>query len=154
MRSHHLSRRALLQALTACAVTAALPVKRARAVPAFLNDPFQLGVASGDAVADGFVIWTRLAPDPFDPEALPQEAIPVAWEVAADKDMKRVVAHGNVLADGDCVVLIKDLKLGGSSVLKGGSKSKPIRLIDGDHEIDCKVDGIGVRLKACFVKKA
>ena len=63
-------------------------------------------------------------------------------------------AHGNVLADGDCVILIKDLKLGGSQVLKGGSKSKPIRLVDGDHEIDCKVDGIAVGLKACFVKKA
>ena len=71
-------------------------------------------------------------------------------------DSPRVVkdAHGNVLADGDCVILIKDLKLGGSSVLKGGSKSKPIRLGDGDHEIDCKVDGISVMLKACFVKKA
>ena len=63
-------------------------------------------------------------------------------------------AHGNVLADGDCVILIKDLKLGGSEVLKGGSKSKPIRLVDGDHEISCKVDGIAVGLKACFVKKA
>lgn len=63
-------------------------------------------------------------------------------------------AHGNVLADGDCVILIKDLKLGGSSVLKGGSKSKPIRLVDGDHEISCKVDNIAVGLKACFVKKA
>jgi protein PhnA len=63
-------------------------------------------------------------------------------------------AHGNALADGDCVILTKDLKLGGSSVLKGGSKSKPIRLVDGDHEIDCKVDGIPVMLKACFVKKA
>lgn len=63
-------------------------------------------------------------------------------------------AHGNVLADGDCVILIKDLKLGGSQVLKGGSKSKPIRLEDGDHEISCKVDGISVGLKACFVKKA
>lgn len=71
-------------------------------------------------------------------------------------DAPRVVkdAHGNVLADGDCVILIKDLKLGGSSVLKGGSKSKPIRLGDGDHEIDCKVDGVAVMLKACFVKKA
>jgi protein PhnA len=39
-------------------------------------------------------------------------------------------------------------------VLKGGSKSKPIRLVDGDHEINCKVDGIAVGLKACFVKKA
>ena len=64
-------------------------------------------------------------------------------------------AHGNVLADGDCVVLIKDLKLGGgNSVLKGGSKSKPIRLVDGDHEISCKMDGMAVGLKACFVKKA
>lgn len=63
-------------------------------------------------------------------------------------------AHGNVLADGECVVLIKDLNLGGSQGLKGGSKSKPIRLVDGDHEIDCKVDGIAVGLKACFVKKA
>jgi protein PhnA len=71
-------------------------------------------------------------------------------------DAPRVVkdAHGNVLADGDCVILIKDLKLGGSSVLKGGSKSKPIRLGNGDHEIDCKVEGVAVMLKACFVKKA
>ena len=64
-------------------------------------------------------------------------------------------AHGNVLVDGDCVVLIKDLKLGGGSqVLKGGLKSKPIRLVDGDHEIDCKMDGMQIGLKACFVKKA
>ncbi len=63
-------------------------------------------------------------------------------------------AHGTALADGDCVTLIKDLKLGGTQVLKGGSKSKPIRLGDGDHEISCKVDGIAVGLKACFVKKA
>ena len=78
-------------------------------------------------------------------------------EVEADApDAARVVkdAHGNVLADGDCVILIKDLKLSGSQVLKGGSKSKPIRLGDGDHEISCKVDGIAVGLKACFVKKA
>lgn len=81
------------------------------------------------------------------------------WERISEPEAPagpRVVkdAHGNVLADGDCVILIKDLKLGGSSVLKGGSKSRPIRLVDGDHEIDCKVDGIAVGLKACFVKKA
>ena len=78
-------------------------------------------------------------------------------EAEADApDAPRVVkdAHGNVLADGDCVILIKDLKLGGTQVLKGGSKSKPIKLGDGDHEISCKVDGIAVGLKACFVKKA
>lgn len=82
------------------------------------------------------------------------------WEKAAEAeapDAPRVVkdAHGNVLADGDCVILIKDLPLKGSSgALKGGSKSKPIRLVDGDHEISCKIDGIAVGLKACFVRKA
>ena len=81
------------------------------------------------------------------------------WERASAPEMPagtRVIkdAHGNVLADGDCVVLIKDLKLGGTQVLKVGTKSKPIRLVDGDHEIDCKMDGIAVGLKARFVKKA
>ena len=78
------------------------------------------------------------------------------WPKQEVPDAPRVVkdAHGTVLADGDCVTLIKDLKLGGTQVLKGGSKSKPIRLVDGDHEISCKVDGIAVGLKACFVKKA
>jgi protein PhnA len=70
---------------------------------------------------------------------------------------ERVVkdAYGNVLSDGDVVAMIKDLKLKGSShVLKTGTKSKPIRLVDGDHEIDCKMDGLSIGLKACFVKKA
>ena len=72
-------------------------------------------------------------------------------------DAPRVVkdANGNVLVTGDDVVLIKDLKLGGSSAtLKGGTKIKKIRIVDGDHEVDCKVDGVGVMLKACFLKKA
>ena len=81
------------------------------------------------------------------------------WDKAPEAETAngpRVVkdAHGNILADGDCVILIKDLKLSGSQVLKGGTKSKPIRLGEGDHEISCKVDGIAVGLKACFVKKA
>ena len=82
------------------------------------------------------------------------------WERAPEPEAPagpRVVkdAHGNVLADGDCVTLIKDLPLKGSSqVLKGGTKSKPIRLVDGDHEISCKIDGVAIGLKACFVKKA
>jgi len=81
------------------------------------------------------------------------------WPKTAEADVPegpRVVkdAYGTVLADGDCVTLIKDLKLGGTQVLKGGSKSKPIRLGEGDHEISCKVDGVAVGLKACFVKKA
>jgi protein PhnA len=65
-------------------------------------------------------------------------------------------AHGNVLKDGDTVTVIKDLKLKGSSqVVKGGTKVKNIRLVDGDHDIDCKIDGIGaMKLKSEFVKKA
>ena len=64
-------------------------------------------------------------------------------------------AHGTVLADGDSITLIKDLKLKGSSqVIKGGTKAKGIRLVDGDHEISCKIDGSAIGLKACFVKKA
>lgn len=72
-------------------------------------------------------------------------------------DGPRVVkdAYGTVLADGDSVILIKDLKLKGSSqVIKGGAKAKNIRLVDGDHEISCKIEGSAVGLKACFVKKA
>ncbi|AJX16173.1 alkylphosphonate utilization protein [Burkholderia ubonensis] len=79
-----------------------------------------------------------------------------AAPAAADDDAARVVrdANGNVLADGDSVVLIKDLKLKGSSVtLKMGTKVKSIRLVDGDHEVDCKVDGMSVMLKACYLKK-
>ncbi|MEN9478200.1 MAG: hypothetical protein RLZZ300_2341, partial [Pseudomonadota bacterium] len=65
-------------------------------------------------------------------------------------------ANGNVLQDGDSVTVIKDLKIkGSSSVVKVGTKVKNIRLIDGDHDIDCKIDGIGaMQLKSEFVKKA
>lgn len=63
---------------------------------------------------------------------------------------------GNTLQDGDTVILIKDLKLKGSSkVLKMGTKVKNIRLVDSDHDIDCKIDGVGaMSLKSEFVKKA
>ncbi|MCD0491284.1 alkylphosphonate utilization protein [Chromobacterium violaceum] len=65
-------------------------------------------------------------------------------------------AVGNVLQDGDSVTVIKDLKVKGSSlVVKVGTKVKNIRLVDGDHDIDCKIDGIGTMgLKSEFVKKA
>ena len=64
-------------------------------------------------------------------------------------------ANGNPLADGDAVILIKDLKVKGSStVLKKGTKVKSIRLVDGDHEVDCKMDSGSFMLKACFLKKA
>jgi len=65
-------------------------------------------------------------------------------------------ANGNVLNDGDTVTVIKDLKVKGSSaVVKVGTKVKNIRLVEGDHDIDCKIAGIGaMKLKSQFVKKA
>ena len=64
-------------------------------------------------------------------------------------------ANGNILLDGDTVTVIKDLKVKGtSSVVKVGTKVRNIRLVDGDHDIDCKIDGIGaMKLKSGFVKK-
>jgi len=64
-------------------------------------------------------------------------------------------ANGNILHDGDAVSVIKDLKVkGSSSVVKVGTKVKNIRLVEGDHNIDCKIDGIGaMQLKSEFVKK-
>jgi len=65
-------------------------------------------------------------------------------------------ANGNLLEDGDTVTVIKDLKVkGSSSVVKVGTKVKNIRLVEGDHDIDCKVEGVGaMKLKSEFVKKA
>ncbi|WP_306537209.1 zinc ribbon domain-containing protein YjdM [Geobacter sp.] len=83
------------------------------------------------------------------------------WEkdaAAESADNNRVVrdAYGNVLNDGDSVTVIKDLKVKGSSaVVKVGTKARNIRLVEGDHDIDCKIDGIGaMQLKSEFVKKA
>lgn len=79
-------------------------------------------------------------------------------EAAEGADERRVVrdANGNELQDGDTVTVIKDLKIkGSSSVVKVGTKVKNIRLVEGDHDIDCKIDGIGAMgLKSEFVKKA
>jgi len=78
--------------------------------------------------------------------------------VATASDAARVWkdANGNLLQDGDTVTIIKDLKVkGASSPLKGGTKVKNIRLIEGDHDIDCKIDGFGaMQLKSEFVRKA
>jgi protein PhnA len=79
-------------------------------------------------------------------------------DVAGNAEDARVVrdAHGNVLQDGDTVTVIKDLKVKGSSaVVKVGTRVKNIRIVEGDHDIDCKIDGIGgMKLKSEFVKKA
>lgn len=76
----------------------------------------------------------------------------------AESEELKVVrdANGNVLQDGDTITVIKDLKVrGSSSVVKVGTKVKNIRLVDGDHDIDCKIDGFGaMKLKSEFVKKA
>jgi len=82
--------------------------------------------------------WARLAADSDDAEPAVRDA------------------NGNVLADGDTVVVIKDLKVkGSSSVVKMGTQVKNIRLVDGDHDIDCRIPGIGAMgLKSEFVKKA
>jgi len=110
-------------------------------------------------------------PAPTCPECTLDDVLahPDKWECAtcghawtrspapAETELVRVVkdAHGTPLADGDTVVLIKDLKLRGSAgTLKGGTKAKNIRLVEGDHEIDCRIDGAQIGLKAMFVKKA
>ncbi|MCA1858263.1 alkylphosphonate utilization protein [Massilia oculi] len=83
------------------------------------------------------------------------------WPVqgaAPEEDTQRVWrdAAGNVLQDGDAVTVIKDLKLkGGGGVVKQGTKVKNIRLVDGDHDIDCKIEGFGaMSLKSEFVRKS
>ena len=83
------------------------------------------------------------------------------WTIEAapeDMDQGLVVKDsvGNLLADGDTVTVIKDLKVkGSSSVLKVGTKVRGIRLVEGDHNIDCRIDGFGaMQLKSEFVKKA
>ena len=81
------------------------------------------------------------------------------WEknATAEAEEEKVVtdANGNVLKDGDMITVIKDLKIKGSSnVVKVGTKVKIIRLTDGDHDIDCRIEGIGaMQLKSEFVKK-
>jgi protein PhnA len=83
------------------------------------------------------------------------------WSSAATvapAEQQKVVrdANGNELHDGDAVTVIKDLKIKGSSlIVKVGTKVRNIRLVDGDHDIDCKIDGIGAMgLKSEFVKKS
>ena len=78
------------------------------------------------------------------------QVVTVTDEMAVVRD-----ANGNTLQDGDTVTVIKDLKIkGSSSVLKVGTRVKNIRLVEGDHNIDCKIDGIGaMKLKSEFIRK-
>jgi alkaline phosphatase D len=96
-----LNRRHLLRSFGGAAITAfSLPLATpALATPVFRNYPFQLGVASGDPAPDGFVIWTRLAPDPLEIDyGMPAAAVEVNWEVSADDRFREVVQSGTVLA--------------------------------------------------------
>ena len=92
-----------------------------------------------------------------DAEMLVCPACGFEWSPAETDHLGDVVkdANGNVLNNGDTVTVLKDLKVkGSSSVVKVGTKVKNIRLIDGDHEIDCKVAGVGaIKVRAKFVKK-
>lgn len=88
------------------------------------------------------------------PECAHEWTTETSDETGSDEPVIRD-ANGNELQDGDTVTVIKDLKVkGSSSVVKVGTKVKNIRLVEGDHDIDCKIDGIGaMKLKSQFVKK-
>ncbi|MGD9981841.1 MAG: zinc ribbon domain-containing protein YjdM [Hyphomonadaceae bacterium] len=94
---------------------------------------------------DGALLVCPECAHEWSPQAEPTEA-----DDSAIRD-----ANGNVLRDGDTVTVIKDLKIKGSSqVVKVGTKVKNIRLVAGDHDIDCRIDGIGaMKLKSLFVRK-
>jgi protein PhnA len=83
------------------------------------------------------------------------EWTPTTEEKSVENALLVKDSNGNLLQDGDSVTVIKDLKIKGSSqVVKVGTKVRNIRLVEGDHDIDCKIDGIGpMKLKSQFVKK-
>ncbi|WP_341022531.1 alkaline phosphatase D family protein [Brevundimonas diminuta] len=100
MNNRALDRRKLLAAAGGLTLFAGLdPHGRAWAAPRFGDDPFALGVASGDPAPDGFVIWTRLAPKPLEERGgMPALAVPVRWEVAEDDRFSRIVRSGEAIA--------------------------------------------------------
>lgn len=91
------------------------------------------------------------------PECNHEWALKVQGKDGENNEEKKTIkdVNGNILNDGDSITLIKDLKVKGSSTpLKRGTKVKNIRLVDGDHNIDCRIDGFGaMKLKSEFVKK-
>lgn len=95
------NRRQLLRGLAGCTalILGAGPWPgRIRARPVFRHYPFSLGVASGEPAADGVVLWTRIAPEPFHGGGMPNEAVAVAWEIATDEKMTHVVQKGEAIA--------------------------------------------------------
>src|SRR5690606_14662475 len=100
MSRFFVNRRQLLAGMGGLAVLAGLgPIGRVWASPKFHADPFSLGVAAGDPLPGGFVIWTRLAPEPLAPHGgMPLAAVPVRWEVAEDARFTRIVRNGEAIA--------------------------------------------------------
>ena len=96
--SRMLSRRGFVQQAAATSALVLAPFDRLAAQVWFSSYPFQLGVASGDPSSDGFVIWTRLAPEPLEPEQLGRVTFEVDWEVAEDASFTRIVARGRDFA--------------------------------------------------------
>src|SRR4051812_36362817 len=97
-----LRRRAFLAATSSLAAAACWASRALGAVtsqPTFSDDPFSLGVASGDPDPTGFVLWTRLAPRPLEGGGMPAEDVEVGWTVAEDDRMSKVVAQGKTIAN-------------------------------------------------------
>jgi alkaline phosphatase D len=92
------SRRRFVQHAAAASALAIVPIGRLAAQVRFAEYPFKLGVASGDPSEDGFVLWTRLVPEPHEPEQLGQITFEVQWQVAEDPAFQRIVAQGTAPA--------------------------------------------------------
>ncbi|HEY2839101.1 MAG TPA: alkaline phosphatase D family protein [Pirellulales bacterium] len=102
--AHRGSRRSFLIAtssLAAAAIWSDRAIGITRANIALADHPFQLGVASGDPTPDGFVLWTRLAPKPLEGGGMPADAVEVAWQVAEDEQMTKIVREGKTVASPD-----------------------------------------------------
>jgi alkaline phosphatase D len=98
MMPRFVSRRRFVQGVAAASALSVLPAGRLAAQVRFGSDPFQLGVASGDPSPDGFVLWTRLLPEPHEPEQLGAVVFEVDWDVAEDASFTRIVKSGRELA--------------------------------------------------------
>ena len=102
--AHALRRRGFFRCTLSLAAAAAWASRADETVlqrPVFVADPFSLGIASGDPTADGFVIWTRLAPDPLQGGGMPKEPVAVGFEVSEDEAFTRVVRRGTTVATPD-----------------------------------------------------
>ncbi len=100
-RTYGIARRDFLQYVASISAISSVSLGADQSVnhrPHFKEDPFQLGVASGDPAPDGVVIWTRLASNPLEGGGMPNEAVPVRWEVATDEGFSKIVKKGTTLA--------------------------------------------------------